>query len=193
MDRIEIRQFEIPDLKLIVPERFRDARGCFMETWSDRWFRQEVANVTFVQDNHSFSAKVGTVRGLHFQRPPHSQGKLVYVARGSIFEVAVDVRKGSPTYKQHVAITLDAGEAAQLWVPPGFLHGFCTVEDNTVVLYKVTSYYCHSHDAGVLWNDPDLHIHWPVDAHSAVLSDKDRCHPRLRELPDYFEYTGSRP
>ena len=179
---------KIPDVKLIVPKRFGDVRGYFSEIWSDRRFREEVAIVTFVQDNQSMSAKKGTVRGLHFQKPPFAQGKLLHVVTGAIFDVAVDIRKGSPTYKRHVGIRLDAVEAAQLRVPPGFLHGFCTLEDDTIVQYKVTSYYSPSHDAGVLWNDPELDIHWPVDAGSAVLSDKDRCHPRLGDLPDFFEY-----
>jgi dTDP-4-dehydrorhamnose 3,5-epimerase len=185
---MDIREFEIPDVKLIVPNRFRDHRGYFSETWSDRRFRQQIVDVAFVQDNQSFSAKMGTVRGLHFQKPPHSQGKLVYVMRGSIFEVAIDIRRGSPTYRRHVSTRLDARQGMQLWVPPGFLHGFCTLEDETVVLYKVTSYYSPDHDAGVTWNDPDLAIHWPVDPSSVVLSDKDRALPCLRDLPDYFEY-----
>src|ERR1700741_4872346 len=123
-----IAEFEIPEGKLIVPKRFNDTRGHFSEIWSERRFRQEVANVTFVQDNQSLSAKKGTLRGMHFQRPPFAQGKLVRVLRGSILDVAVDIRKGSPTYGQHAAIKLDAAEGAQLWVPAGFLHGFCTLE-----------------------------------------------------------------
>ena len=186
--KMDIREFEIPDVKLLLPKQFSDRRGYFSEIWSDRKFRQQVADVTFVQDNQSFSAKAGTLRGLHFQQPPHSQGKLVYVARGSIFEVAVDIRKGSPTYKWHVTTRLDAADGGQFWVPSGFLHGFCTLKDETVVLYKVTSYYSREHDAGVIWNDPDLDIPWPVDASSVVLSDKDRSLPRLRDLPGYFEY-----
>src|ERR1700730_9241409 len=169
-----IRKLEIPDVKLIVPTRFTHARGYFTETWNDRWFRREISNETFVQDNQSVSAKKGTLRGLHFQKPPFAQGKLVRVLRGSIFDVAVDIRKGSPTYMQHVAIKLDELEGSQLWVPPGFLHGFCTLEDVTEVFYKVTSYYSANHDAGVLWNDPDLSIQWPVDNASVVLSEKDQ-------------------
>jgi dTDP-4-dehydrorhamnose 3,5-epimerase len=159
---MNIRELDIPDVKLVVPKRFGDARGHFSETWSDRLFRAEVADVTFVQDNHSMSAKKGTLRGLHFQRPPLAQGKLVRVVRGSVFDVAVDIRKGSPAYRRHVAVRLDAAVGAQLWVPPGFLHGFCTLEDETEVIYKATSYYSPVHDAGVLWCDPDLAIDWPV-------------------------------
>ena len=185
---MKIRTFNIPDLKLVVPKRFSDARGNFSETWSDRLFREKIADFTFVQDNQSISARRGTLRGLHFQKPPWAQGKLVRVVRGTIFDVAVDIRRGSPTYGQHVAVVLSAAEGEQFWVPPGFLHGFCTLEDETEVLYKVTSYYSADHDAGVLWSDRDLAINWPVEPDFVVLSDKDRRHPQLRELPDYFEY-----
>jgi len=177
-------------VKLILPKRFSDARGYFAEVWSDQLFRKEVADVTFVQDNQSGSARKGTLRGLHFQKPPSAQGKLVRVVRGSIFDVAVDIRKGSPTYRRHIAVNLDAVEGAQLWVPAGFLHGFCTLEDKTEVFYKVTSYYSPGDDAGVLWNDEDLGINWPVHADSVVLSEKDRRHPPLRDLPDFFDYQG---
>jgi dTDP-4-dehydrorhamnose 3,5-epimerase len=185
---MDIREFDLPHVKLFVPRRFTDARGSFSETWVDRRFRAEIADVTFVQDNQSLSTRKGTVRGLHFQKPPAAQGKLVRVVRGSIFDVAVDIRQGSPTYRQHVAMRLDAAGGAQLWVPPGFLHGFCTLEDETEVSYKVTSYYSPGHDAGVLWNDPALGIHWPVQPDSVMLSEKDQRHPRLCVLPDYFAY-----
>jgi dTDP-4-dehydrorhamnose 3,5-epimerase len=188
---MNIREFDIPALKLIIPKRFSDVRGHFQETWNDRLFRERIGNVTFVQDNQSISIKKGTVRGLHFQKPPYAQGKLVRVLQGSILDVSVDIRHRSPTYRRHVAVKLDALEGAQMWVPPGFLHGFCTLEDQTEVFYKVTSYYSASHDAGVLWNDQDLGINWPVDAASAVLSDKDKQHPRFRDLPAYFQYKDS--
>jgi len=188
MERVEVHQFDIPGLSLIVPKRFSDTRGYFSETWSDRLFRERIEDLSFVQDNQSVSAKKATVRGLHFQKPPHAQGKLVRVVRGSIFDVAVDIRKGSPSYGRHVAVRLDALEGAQLGVPPGFLHGFCTLEGETEVFYKVTAYYSASHDAGVLWNDPDLGIDWPFEGRSVVVSDKDRQLPRIRDLPDYFYY-----
>lgn len=187
---MKICEFEVPGVKLVVQQRFTDVRGYFTETWSERLFRREVANEAFVQDNQSVSAKKGTLRGMHFQKPPFAQGKLVRVVRGSIVDVAVDFRKGSPTYRQHVATVLDALEGAQLWVPPGFLHGFCTLEDETEVFYKVTSYYSANHDSGVLWNDPDLGINWPIDVASVILSKKDQLLPRLRELPDFFVYEG---
>jgi dTDP-4-dehydrorhamnose 3,5-epimerase len=189
------REFDVPGVKLILPKRFSDARGYFCETWSDRIFRQEIANVAFVQDNQSVSAKKvsakkGTLRGLHFQKRPFAQGKLVRAVHGSILDIAVDIRRGSPTYRQHVATKLDAVKGAQLWVPSGFLHGFCTLEDDTEVFYKVTSYYSAKHDAGVLWNDPDLRISWPVDIETVILSEKDQRLPRLCEMPDFFEYKG---
>ena len=184
---MDIHEFAIKGLKLIIPKRFSDARGYFQETWSDRVYRDQIGDATFVQDNLSLSLRKGTIRGLHYQKPPFAQGKLVRVGRGSIFDVAVDIRKGSPTYGQHVAFTLDAAGGAQFWVPPGFLHGFCTLEDNTEVSYKVTSYYSPAHDAGVVWNDPDLGIKWPVDAESVVLSEKDQQLPLLRELPHVFD------
>ena len=183
-----IIKFEVADLKLIVPQRASDVRGYFSQTWSEREFRARVADFPFVQDNQSVSTHKGTVRGLHFQKPPSAQGKLIRVVRGAILDVAVDIRKGSPTYRRHVAIRLDAAEGAQFWVPPGFLHGFCTLEDETEVCYKVTSYYSPSHDAGVLWNDPSLEIDWPVKQKEVVLSTKDEKLPLLVDLPDYFVY-----
>jgi dTDP-4-dehydrorhamnose 3,5-epimerase len=183
---MRIEALEIPELKLIVAKRFTDARGDFQESWSDRVFRENVEDVTFVQDNQSFSIKKGTLRGLHFQRPPHAQGKLIRVLQGEILDVAVDIRCGSPTYGRHVSIRLDAKEGAQLWIPAGFLHGFCTLVDRTTVFYKVTDYYNQAHDAGVIWNDPDLGIDWPMD--NIVLSEKDQNLPRLRDLPPAFNY-----
>jgi dTDP-4-dehydrorhamnose 3,5-epimerase len=187
---MKFREFDVPDLRLVVPRRFTDARGFFSEIWIDRWFREQIADLAFVQDNQTVSARKATVRGLHFQKPPMAQGKLVRVVRGSIFDVAVDIRRGSPSYRQHVVTRLDAAEGAQLWVPPGFLHGFCTLEDETEVYYKVTSYYSPSHEVGVVWNDQDLGINWPVEPKAAVLSDKDKRHPCLRDLPEYFDYEG---
>jgi dTDP-4-dehydrorhamnose 3,5-epimerase len=185
---MNVHEFDVPGLKLIVPKRFSDPRGYFSETWSDRQFRQEIADVTFVQDNQSVSTRKGTLRGLHFQKPPFAQGKLIGVVSGSILDVAVDIRLGSPTYRRHIAIKLDASEGVQLWVPPGFLHGFCTLEDETEVFYKVTSYYSPTHDAGVLWSDADLAIDWPVDSGSVALSAKDERLPPFSEVPVFFKY-----
>jgi dTDP-4-dehydrorhamnose 3,5-epimerase len=190
---MNIIKFDVPDLKLIVPKRFCDPRGYFSQTWSEQEFRERIADVPFVQDNQSVSTRKGTVRGLHFQKPPFAQGKLVRVVRGAILDVAVDIRKGSPTYRRHVAIRLDAVEGAQLWVPAGFLHGFCTLEEETEVCYKVTSYYSPSHDAGVFWHDADLDIDWPVKKKEALFSEKDAKLPLLADMPDYFFYTAARP
>ena len=190
---MDIQECEIADVKLITPRYFVDARGSFCEIWSDRVFRSEVENVTFVQDNLSISRFKGTVRGLHFQRPPFAQAKLIRVFRGSVLDIAVDIRKGSPSYGRHVAVTLKAEAGTQLWIPIGFLHGFCTLADDTEVCYKVSAYYSPEHDAGVYWNDPDLKIDWPVNAEAVVLSDKDQRHPRLAELPDFFVYREASP
>jgi dTDP-4-dehydrorhamnose 3,5-epimerase len=138
--------------------------------------------VLFVQDNHSRSAQRHTLRGLHFQRPPRAQGKLVRVGRGAVLDVAVDVRHGSPHYGRHVVAELSDANGHQLWVPPGFLHGFVTLTDETDVLYKVTEYYSPDHDGAVRWNDPDIGIAWPADLSDPVLSAKDAAAPRLRDL-----------
>lgn len=169
-------------LLILTPKRHEDLRGSFMETFRQDIFSAYAPGVAFVQDNHSVSSKRGTVRGLHFQRDPMAQGKLVRCTRGSILDVAVDVREGSPTYGQHVAVELSAANARQLWVPAGFLHGFCTLVDGAEVIYKVTSYYSPAHDAGVLWSDPDLAIAWPVAEGEAHLSPKDAAAPRLRDI-----------
>ena len=176
----------MPGLTLVEPPRFEDARGFFSETYNKRELEKLGIAETFVQDNHSLSVQKGVVRGLHFQIPPHAQGKLVRVVRGAVLDVVVDIRKGSPTFGQHVAVELSAENWRQLWVPPGFAHGFCTLEPNTEVLYKVTDYYAPECDRGLLWNDPALGIDWPVKPEEAILSEKDRNWPTLAELPDYF-------
>ena len=162
------------------------------EARAARAFGAEVAVAAFVQDNEAFSAQVGTLRGLHFQRPPVAQGKLVRVPRGAILDVAVDVRVGSPSFGHHVAVRLDAEGGAQLWVPEGFAHGYCTLEPDTTVAYKVTDFYSPAHDGGVLWDDPALGIDWPLPAGGAVLSDKDTRLPRLADLPPTFGYGAAR-
>lgn len=177
---------EIADVKLIVPKIHRDHRGFFSETYNKAGLAALGANLEFVQDNHSLSVERGVIRGLHFQIPPFAQDKLVRVIRGSVFDVAVDIRRGSPTYGKHVARVISAADWNQFLVPIGFAHGFCTLEANTEVIYKVTNYYSPEHDRGVLWNDPDLGINWPIAASEAILSDKDRDNPKLSELPAYF-------
>jgi dTDP-4-dehydrorhamnose 3,5-epimerase len=172
---------DLRDVLVIEPRRHADERGFFMETFREEWLSRERRGQPFVQDNHSCSLRRGTVRGLHFQRPPMAQGKLVRVVRGRVLDVAVDVREGSASYGRHVAVELSADNALQLWIPPGFLHGFCTLEDDTEVLYKVTAPWSAAHDGAVLWNDPDLGISWPVTAAEAILSAKDAAAPRLAD------------
>lgn len=173
----------------ITPQKFGDNRGYFSEVFKAGWFRETVADVDFVQDNQSLSAQAGTVRGLHFQLDPFAQGKLVRCIAGSLFDVAVDIRLGSPTYGQWVGATLSADNGEQLWIPAGFAHGFATLEPDTVIHYKVTAPYSAAHDRGLLWNDPDIGIVWPEAAlKNAVLSDKDLKQPRLADLPPSFHF-----
>jgi dTDP-4-dehydrorhamnose 3,5-epimerase len=175
----------LPDVKIVNPQRIGDQRGFFSETYNRQRFAEAGIDVEFVQDNHSLSAAVGTIRGLHFQSEPFAQAKLIRVVRGRILDVAVDLRQSSPTFGRHVAIELSAENGWQLLVPIGFAHGFCTLEPDTEIVYKVSGYYSAAHDHGLLWNDPALGIEWPVGV-KAVLSDKDRRQPPLAELPDYF-------
>lgn len=180
----------IPDVKVIRPKKHGDSRGFFSETYSRRSFSEAGIHIEFVQDNHSLSADKGTVRGLHFQIPPFAQDKLVRVTRGKIFDVAVDIRVGSPTFGQHVSIIISAGEWNALLVPIGFAHGLVTLEPDTEVLYKASNFYAVDCDRGILWNDPDLGIEWPVSVDDTILSAKDQVHPRLADLPHYFDYKG---
>jgi dTDP-4-dehydrorhamnose 3,5-epimerase len=172
----------IPDVVLIEPRLIGDARGSFSETFRQDRFTAEVGPFVFVQDNQSRSALKGTIRGLHFQKQPRAQGKLVRAISGAVLDVAVDIRTGSPSFGRFETVTLSAENGRQLWVPPGFLHGFCTLTDDVELVYKVTDYYSPEHDAGVRWDDPGIGIPWPVDAAAAVLSDKDRNAPLLRDL-----------
>jgi len=184
---MNIQPLEIFDVKLITPKRFGDERGFFMETFRQDSFNESVGqNVTFVQDNHSLSTSANTLRGLHFQAPPHAQGKLVRCIRGSITDVAVDARKTSPSYGHHVSVKLSAENAQQLWVPKGFLHGFVTLEPHTEVVYKVTDYYSPECDGNVLWNDPDLAIDWGISEDSVVLSGKDAKAPTFNAFTTPF-------
>ncbi len=182
---IEFSTLAIEGLKLIEVKRFGDERGFFCETYSTRDFADAGIPDVFVQDNHSFSADAGTIRGLHFQLPPHEQSKLLYVVRGAVLDVAVDLRAGSSTYGKHVAVELSAENALQLYVPAGFAHGFCTLTPDTNVYYKVTGLYAPSHESGILWNDPELGIAWPSFAGSQV-SGKDRKLPLLAEFESPF-------
>ena len=174
----------LPGLVLLEPVRHGDARGFFSEVWSRRALAAVGLDINFVQDNHAYSAEKGVLRGLHFQRPPSAQGKLVRVARGAILDVVVDIRRGSPTYGQAEAVELSAANWLQLWVPRGFAHGYLTLEPDTEVLYKTDAYYDRVADGGILWNDSTLGIDWPVAA--PILSEKDRTAPRLADIPPPF-------
>lgn len=176
----------IADVKVLMPKKHGDHRGFFSEVYNRRALAEAGVEIEFVQDNHSLSAEKGTVRGLHFQAPPFAQDKLVRVVRGSVFDVAVDLRKGSATYGEHVSVVLSAEAWNQLLVPIGFAHGFMTLEPDTEVVYKVSDYYAPDHDHGLLWNDPALGIRWPIAEEEAVLSDKDRVQPALSELATPF-------
>jgi dTDP-4-dehydrorhamnose 3,5-epimerase len=183
---------EIPDVVMITPRRIADSRGYFSEIFKAAWFREYVAEAAFLQDNESLSVQAGTIRGLHFQVEPFAQGKLVRVIAGRIFDVAVDLRAGSPSFAKWVGVELSADEGEQLWIPPGFAHGFATLESNTVVNYRVTAAYSAAHDRGLRWNDPTIGIRWPVSVDVALLSDKDRTQPLLEEVPSCFSYMPAR-
>jgi dTDP-4-dehydrorhamnose 3,5-epimerase len=170
---------------LVTPPRFLDGRGFFSETWNERRFAEASIPGPFVQDNHVRSSERGVVRGLHLQLAPNAQGKLVRVVRGAIWDVAVDIRPGSPTYGQHFGAGLSAENWRQLWIPAGLLHGYCTLEPDTEVIYKVTAPWDREAERGVIWDDPELAIPWPVDPAHAILSDKDRVLPRLADCSEW--------
>jgi dTDP-4-dehydrorhamnose 3,5-epimerase len=183
---MKVERLAIPDVILLTPPRFGDARGFFSETYNAHRFAEAGVEAHFVQDNQSLSARQGTLRGLHCQIEPNVQGKLVRCVKGAIWDVAVDIRHGSASYGRHVAAVLSAENWSQLWVPGGFLHGFCTLEPDTEVIYKVTAPYDRGAERGVIWNDPDLNIPWPVTPGEAVLSEKDTALPRLAECDVWY-------
>ena len=185
---MDIKTTKLPGVLLLKPRRFADERGYFVETYNTQRFRQSGIMVQFVQDNQSFSLRKGTVRGLHFQLPPAVQAKLIRVLRGSIFDVAVDLRLESPTYGQWLAEEISAQGGEQVFVPRGFAHGFCTLEPNTEVAYQVDSYYALASESGIIWNDPSLNIPWPVVLNEAILSDKDRQLGTFKDLASPFRY-----
>src|SRR6266850_6498918 len=185
---MKVTQPEIPDIKILKPVRHGDGRGFFSEVFKESILREHGIDVHFVQDNHSLSVKKWVVRGLHFQIPPFAQAKLLRVTSGSIFDVAVDIRWGSPSFGCHVAVVLSATEGNQISIPEGFAHGYCTLEPDTEVIYKVSAYYSPEHDHGLLWSDPALGIAWPVSAGGALVSDRDQKHPLLSRLPRFFKY-----
>ena len=183
---LAIRPLAIPDVKLITPRRFADTRGHFTETWNAKTWSAAGIDAAFCQDNQSLSTSVGTIRGLHFQRPPHAQAKLVSVLSGHIFDVAVYLRRASPTFGRHVTAELDAESGTQIFVPAGFAHGFCTLAPDTLVSYKVDAHYAPESDAGIFWADEALGIAWPVTPDRAHLSPKDAALPRLKDIASPF-------
>ena len=185
---MQIIDTAIADVKIITPKRHGDHRGFFSEVYNQAVFAEAGLKLDFVQDNHSRSATKGTLRGLHFQSPPHAQSKLIRVLKGAIVDVAVDIRHGSPTFGQYVMVELSADSWQQLLVPKGFAHGFVTLVDDTEVFYKVDAYYSANHDFGVLWNDPDLAIAWPIKDEDIIISEKDRKQLKLADLPIYFDF-----
>ena len=178
-------QTKIKDLLIVEPKIWKDDRGYFYESYSKRNFDEAGLNAGFVQDNHSLSQK-GTLRGLHAQANPHAQGKLVRVIKGRVIDVAVDIRKASETYGQHVAVELSEDNHLMFWVPPGFLHGFVTLEDDTIFTYKVTKLYNKNSEFGVAWNDPELNIDWGIAAEEIILSEKDKVLPLFKDLISPF-------
>lgn len=185
--KLSIRPLALPEIKLISAPRYRDQRGYFAETFVRGDFAAAGLSHEFVQDNESLSRARGTVRGLHFQIPPFAQAKLIRVLTGRIFDACVDLRRSSPRYGHHVSVELSAEAGDQLFVPAGFAHGFCTLEPDTTVLYKVDAVYSAAHERGIAWADPALAIAWPIDRDAAILSDKDAALPPLRDMPAYFD------
>lgn len=190
---MQIDELTLPGAYIITPKRFGDDRGFFSETYSKAAFDQIAPGVDFVQDNHSLSREAGVLRGLHFQLPPHAQGKLVRVPRGRVLDVIVDLRVGSPTHGHHESVELSAENWKQLWVPAGFAHAFCTLEPDTEFCYKVTEFYAPQSDSGIAFNDPDLAINWPFDTEKLILSDKDRNLQAFKDFRSPFTYEKTNP
>lgn len=186
----EVRALAIPEVLEIIPSRHGDQRGFFSEVYSAPTLREHGVDVPFVQDNHSFSAARGVLRGLHFQRPPFAQDKLVRVAKGSIYDVAVDIRHGSPTFGQWVGLVVSAEKWNQVFVPKGFAHGFVTLEPNCEVLYKASTPYAPQHEGAVRFDDPAIGIEWPVGPEQLILSEKDQAAGSLAEVQSGFVYGG---
>lgn len=178
---------EIEEVKIIEPAVFGDHRGYFFESYSQKEFEEKVCKTTFVQDNESKS-KYGVLRGLHFQKEPYAQAKLVRVVQGSVLDVVVDIRKGSPTFGKHVAVELNDENKRQMFVPRGFAHGFVVLSKTVVFQYKCDNYYAPEAEAGIAWDDPVLEIDWKVDAEAVLLSEKDKKNPLLSESDALFEY-----
>ena len=187
---MEFRSFDLDGPFEIKPRKIEDERGYFSEIFRLKAFAERAGPVAFVQDNQSLSIRPGTVRGIHFQSHPEAQGKLVRCLAGSLVDVAVDLRSGSPTYGKWISAILTPEDNNQLWIPVGFGHAFCTLEPDSIISYRVTSYYSPENDKGVAWDDPDIAIDWPDIADPETLSAKDRQQPSLAELPYYFPFKG---
>ena len=186
---MQVLTTELPGVLIIEPDRFGDTRGFFSESWNRRRMAGHGVEIDFVQDNHSLSVEPGTLRGLHFQTPPHAQAKLVRCGRGVFMDVVADIRHGSPTYGRWLGVDLSFENGRQLLVPEGFLHGFVTRQPETEIIYKCSDYYAPDCDSAVRFDDPDLAIDWGLDG-PPILSDKDAAAPRLRDLPAYFTWEG---
>lgn len=184
---INVIQTEIPGVVIIEPKVFGDNRGYFFESWSQKDFDDKVRPIIFVQDNESKST-FGVLRGLHFQKGKYAQSKLVRVVKGRVLDVAVDIRKGSPTFGKHVAVELTDDNHRQFFIPRGFAHGFVVLSEEAVFQYKCDNFYAPSEEGALAWDDPDLGINWGIPADQLILSEKDRSHPRLMESEELFEY-----
>jgi len=183
---MEIIETAIKGVFIIEPRIFKDARGYFFESFSERELEEKIGNIHFVQDNESYSS-YGVIRGLHFQKPPYSQAKIVRVIKGAVLDVAVDLRKHSPTYGQHIAVELTSENHRQLFIPRGFAHGFAVLSDEVLFQYKCDNYYAPQSEGGIRWDDPDLNIDWQIPTDKVILSEKDTKHPLLKEFVSDFE------
>jgi len=183
---LDVQPLEIPDVKIISPKKHLDSRGFFSETYNKKTFAEAGIVLDFVQDNHSLSPQIGTLRGLHYQGHPFAQDKLVRVVSGRILDVAVDIRRSSRTFGKWVKAEIAAEKWNQILIPAGFAHAICTLEANTQLIYKVTNYYSAQHDFGIRWNDPDLAIEWPFPEHQLLISEKDKRQPLLRDVVTGF-------
>lgn len=187
---MEVIKTDIDGAVIIQPRIFQDNRGYFFESFSQRDFNAQVREITFVQDNESKSS-FGVLRGLHFQKSPHAQSKLIRVVKGAILDVAVDIRKGSPTFGQHIATELTEDNHRQFFIPRGFAHGFIGLTDEIIVQYKCDNFYCPQSEGAIAWNDPELKIDWKIPAEQIILSDKDKNHPQLKDAPWLFDYNDN--
>ena len=185
---MEVIESKINGVKVLHPQMFEDDRGAFCETYNKRALAEAGINTEFVQDNYCRNPCKGTVRGLHFQTSPHAQAKLIWVVRGTVQDVVVDLRHGSPTFGEHECFNLSAENLRQVFIPAGLAHGYCTLEADTEVAYKVDAFYAPEHEGGLLWSDTGLEIDWPVSAGEATVSERDRGFPRFDELPKIFQW-----